>query len=53
MQQNSMHVTPRAGRATQMDGGRTAGVKRHTMKQSFLSKRRKKLRDSSHGSANE
>jgi hypothetical protein len=38
------------GRATHMDGGRSSGLKAHTMKQSFLNKRRKKMRDSSHGS---
>jgi hypothetical protein len=49
MQHMSASVTM-PGRASHLDGGRAGGLKTHTMKQSFLNKRRKKMRDSSHGS---
>jgi hypothetical protein len=49
MKFQNLSVT-KPGRASHLDGGKASGLKNHTMKQSFLNKRRKKMRDSSHGS---
>lgn len=45
----SVSQTPQ-GRLTAIDGYKSAGIQNITMRQSFMNKRRKRMRDSSHGS---